>query len=222
MRKTTVAPGDVYGSLEVIERVGTSPRGAALFRCKCRLCGAEAIKTGYRLTDREHPITDCGCKRTHRNRDITGETHGAIIVVERIENTKNGDKQYKIKCALCGRVRAMSKNQILTNPKSCGCEWHAHERMSEMSPAGVAASIVDGVNVNSVFKTEATKSSQTGVRGVFPERKKGILTGTYRAAVTVRGETVIKTGFASVDSAKKWRDKTQAELIVKHGVKRRE
>lgn len=85
-----------------------------------------------------------------------------------------------------------------------------------MSALGLEKNIVDGVNISSVYKKEATKVSKTGVRGVFPETKRP---GQYRASCMVHGELWVKAGFLSIESAKKARDEAQAKLIEKYNVK---
>lgn len=216
----SVKPGDVYGDLEVLERIGSSARGAAIFRCRCRLCGADANIEGQRLKGKRSPRKNCGCVDAYKKRDISGETHGSIIVLERMQrNAESGEQMYLVTCLRCKQKRVMPKSQILTNPASCGCKHYDTDRMTNISKLGIASSIVDGVNINSVYKQDASCNSKTGVRGVFPERRHGILTGTYRAAVMVHGERRVRTGFVSINAAKQWRDESQQELIEKYNVK---
>ena len=217
--RIVVEVGKTYGSLEVIERAGSSPKGAALFRCLCHECGKECIVEGQRLTRGNPPKWNCGCVRRERFRDIVGETHGSVTVVERLPyNYHSGDKMYIVKCSLCGNTRDMPKSQIIANPKSCGCLHYEPARMMGASKLGIEEMVVDGVNIYTAYRHEANKNSKTGVRGVFPERRNGVLTGAYRASVKVHGEVKIKTGFATVESAKAWRDETQQELLKKYNV----
>lgn len=221
-RLSSLKPGDVYGDLVVIERAGSTPRGAATFRCYCRVCGSETIKEAQKLTDKKCPAVNCGCVYRQRTRDITGEVHGGVIVLGRSTRrvAKSGDALYRVQCRLCGNIREeMPKCQILTNPKSCGCLPPDNERMARMSPLGTEVVIVNGVNVYAVYRKEANVNSKTGVRGVFPERRHGKLTGKFRAAVKVHGKYVVGTGFDTVEAAKTWLDERKEELIKEFNVK---
>lgn len=174
---------------------------------------------GQRLTDKRHPAVNCGCMYRKRSRDVTSETHGGVCVIRQLKTrSTSGDVMYIVKCLSCGKEREMPRSQIMSAPESCGCIKYSAESMKKLSDLAVKAAIVDGVNINSVFKSEANATSKTGVRGVFPERRNGRLTGTFRAAVRVHGECRVKTGFISIDSAKKWRDSAQEELLSKYKV----
>lgn len=64
-RGTEVAPGDRHGSLVAVERVGTTPAGQALWRCRCD-CGGEAVATAAKLNG--GAVTSCGCHATRNER----------------------------------------------------------------------------------------------------------------------------------------------------------
>ena len=122
---------------------------------------------------------------------------------------------YRCRCLACGKEFELPKCSVKDKPKSCGCLRYSVNDFKAMSDAGVAANIVNGANLNCVFKQEATKKSKTGVRGVFPESGRA---GQYRFSCRVAGEKIVRTGFKSIESAKAARDEAQALLVQKHGI----
>lgn len=209
--------GRIFGDLEVLEPAGLGPRGATLWRCKCHRCGNEALMVGHRLTTKRRPAQDCGCRCKDKRADLSGKTYGAITAIDRVGTYKSGDALYRCRCNICGKEINLPACSIKAQPKSCGCTHHTSQKMAEKSKLGVAANIVNGANLNCIFNKNACKNSKTGVRGVYPESGRP---GQYRYSVRVCGETVIKTGFTSIESAQKERAAKQAELIEKYGVKR--
>lgn len=208
--------GKRFGYLEVLERAGSSERKAPLWRCLCHRCGQEVILKGYQLTDKHHPRQDCGCRYKERTADLSGSTYGALEVLKVSGTCPSGEKAYLCRCTICGKEKVFPASFVRTEPKSCGCMQYEKSRMERMSSIGVEKNIVDGVNLNSVFKKEATKISKTGVRGVYPNSSRP---GQYIASCMVHGELWVRTGFRSIDSAKKARDIAQAQLIEKYNVK---
>ncbi len=62
--------GKRFGDLEVLELAGRLKGGTA-WRCLCHRCGKETIAIGYRLTNKEFPMTHCGCvKGWRRGEDV--------------------------------------------------------------------------------------------------------------------------------------------------------
>lgn len=64
-RGKEVNPGDRFGSLRAVERVGTDGAGQALWRCSCD-CGGEVVATAAKLNFGD--ITSCGCHSTRKER----------------------------------------------------------------------------------------------------------------------------------------------------------
>lgn len=203
-----------FGDLEVLGPAGVNARGATMWHCRCHRCGAEVDIVGHRLTDKRNPKRDCGCAVQERRADLTGRTYGAVEVLRRVGASGSGDVLYLVRCQLCGQEKTLPACTIRKSPHSCGCQQCQSERMAEMSRRGVERCVVDGVNVYAVYRQEATARSQTGIRGVYPDRNH-----TFRAACTVHGEHWIQTGFTSIEAAKEARDKMHAELIAKYKVK---
>ena len=212
--------GQHFGDLEVIERAGSTPRGAALWRCICHRCGRECVIIGHRFHN-ARPPKDCGCRKKEQSADLTGQTFGALTVLERSkENYKSGDKLYLCRCAVCGKEKLIPKSTIKTAPKSCGCLHYEPKRMKKMSLLGLEANQAEvggtsKADLHSARSQKATVVSKTGIRGVFPESGRP---GQYRVSVRVAGECIVRTGFRSIEDATKARDEIKSELLIKYGL----
>lgn len=211
--------GKRYGDLEVIERAGTTPSGAALLRCVCHRCGRECIVEGQRLTSKRSPKRDCGCRTAEKSADLTGERHGGMDVLRREGNAPSGDKLYLCRCIYCGREKLLTASTIRKGPQSCGCLQYQKERMAAMSEAAGGKRFADcgglkSADRNAIHATKATARSKTGVRGVFQDKD------GYRAAVQVAGERWIGTGYKTIERAKADADKKKQELLEKYGLKK--
>lgn len=205
--------GEIYGDLEVIRRAGQNDRRDPTWECLCHRCGNTVVIPGSHLKSRK----DCGCSYLERCADLSGKIFGGITVISQIESrSPSGDMMYICKCNICGEEKIFPACTIKSKPKSCGCQMHAKERIQELSKAGVAANIVDGANLNCIFTEKANKNSQSGVRGVYPDRN-----GKYRAACQVSGELWVRAGFSTIGSASEARKEAQQELIKKYGVEPR-
>ena len=211
--------GQRFGDLEVVERAGSTPRGAALWRCICYRCGQECIIIGHKFHN-ARPPQDCGCRKKEQSADLSGQTFGALTVLERRGNYKSGDKLYLCRCAVCGKEKLIPKSTIKVCPKSCGCLHYEPERMKKMSLLGLEANQaeVGGISkadLHSARSQKATVVSKTGIRGVFPESGRP---GQYRVSVRVAGECIVRTGFRSIEEATEARDQIKHELLVKYGL----
>lgn len=204
--------GKTFGDLFVIKDVGCSPNGARLWLCHCNLCNSETVIPSDKLKGK----TNCGCVYKAKRADLTNQTYGALTVLRYVGQDKSGNRSYLCRCNECGAEKVFPASTIRNKPKGCGCKQYDKERMAKMSSAGVEAQNINGANINSVFKKEATAMSKTGVRGVFPENGRN----TYRATCQVGGERWIKTGFTSIDAAKKARDEMHEQLVKKHGLEK--
>lgn len=210
--------GKYYGQLEVIRRAGSNNRSAPTWLCRCHRCGREAVFVGYTL----HKRSDCGCSLAEKRADLSGTTVRNFDIIRRTGKKKTGEKIYLCRCKLCGREINITAAQIRSTRTNCVCQnptpdlKYDPEHIKELIKKGRDASYVDGVNINSVFKEDATKRSKTGVRGVYPESRRP---GQYVASCQVHGERWSKGGFVTIARAKEARDKAQAELIEKYNVK---
>ena len=111
--------GNRYGSLTVIERVGSNQQRKALWRCKCD-CGNEKITSGTLL--RTGQTTSCGCMKGIQNVKLIlpGTRFGHLTVLQR-EGSKDNRAIYKCRCD-CGNITIVSSNALKRgNTQSCGC-----------------------------------------------------------------------------------------------------
>ena len=217
-RKALDLTGRYFGDIEVIERHGSTSKGAAVWRCLCHRCEKEFLIEGQRLTDKSNPKKNCGCEKREREKDLTGGVYGALTVLTQAERWKDGSKAYLCRCGKCGKEKIFPASTIRTCPKGCGCLQFASEKMKKISDSGVKAKfdkVENGklADIAAIKSDKAMANSKTGVRGVFPERK---TSGTYRVAVQVAVERLVKTGFTSIESAKAAYDEMKKGLIKKH------
>lgn len=203
--------GKTFGNLYVIKDIGRNSHGARLWLCRCNLCGSKTVIEASRFKEGK---TDCGCTYKNKRADLTGHTYGALTVLKYVGPDDSGNRMYLCRCNNCGSEKNFPACTIWSKPKGCGCKQYSIEQMTKMSKAGVEAQNINGANISAVFKKEATAMSKTGVRGVFPESGRN----TYRATCQVGGELWIRTGFTSIEAAKKARDEMHEQLVKKHGL----
>lgn len=119
MSKMIDLTGMQFGNLIVVRRWNNTKYGKATWVCKCS-CGNELVVGGTEL--RSGKRLDCGHHFVAWNFvDLTGKRFGRLTVIERAENYKGCQTQWKCKCD-CGNetiVRAMYLKNGGT--KSCGC-----------------------------------------------------------------------------------------------------
>ena len=137
MANTIDETGKQYGRLTVIERAG-SKRNLATWLCQCE-CGNIKIIAGR---DLRRGVQSCGClqkeKITEYNSnqkiiDLTGQTFGKLIVIERGEN--HGEQPTWICQCECGTIsEVMGSNLRKENgTRSCGCvNSKGEERISNL------------------------------------------------------------------------------------------
>lgn len=63
--------GQRFGSADVLSFAGKSPRGQAMWNCKCALCGREFTAYGYNLSSGH--TTSCGCKKVKHGYSPAGK-----------------------------------------------------------------------------------------------------------------------------------------------------
>lgn len=53
--------------------------------------------------------------------DITGQTFGRLVAIERVENSKKGEARFRFKCQCGGNTISLGKDVRNGHTKSCGC-----------------------------------------------------------------------------------------------------
>lgn len=199
--------GECYGDLEVICRNGNTERGDSLWTCKCRRCGGTIDIPGSHLKEKK----DCGCRYREKHADISGQTFGALSVIQRTGIDSGGNALYLCHCNLCGTDKEFPATTIRKNPKGCGCQQYKADIMKEMSVKANAKTIVNGSRIAGVFSVKATSRSSTGIRGIFKVK------GKFRASVQVAKERVTQD-FDTLEEAIDFREVDRKQLIEKHGL----
>ena len=101
--------------------------GKTFWHCKCS-CGVECDVQTTDLTSGRRK--DCGHSHTAylhetRTKNIVGETHGYLEVLEMLPSIKVKNRQRamcRCKCLLCGNIIDIQKDYIISgDTKSCGC-----------------------------------------------------------------------------------------------------
>lgn len=205
--------GMKFGALEVLDQqvIRHNNRMQSMCYCRCSLCGSEKWSAPWQIKKQ----TDCGC---NRRPNLLGRKFGRLTVTKKLPPNEHGDVLWQCSCECGGTTIVPTSSLTHGYTHSCGCrleEIYANADYKAISEKGVEANIVDSVNLSSVRKKEACKNNKLGIRGVFFNEKRGY----YIAAVDVHGEHRTKGGFSTPESAKKWRDQQQEELIKKWNVK---
>jgi hypothetical protein len=111
--------GKRFGRLTVIKRAGLSKDRKATWLCQCE-CGNTKIVSGKDL--RTGKTRSCGCQSMRSlYRDLTGERFGRLLVLMRVENSKNKKSQWLCKCD-CGKEVKITVDKLNSGvTRSCGC-----------------------------------------------------------------------------------------------------
>jgi hypothetical protein len=118
MSKFIDLTGQRFGSLTVIERVGTKWKSCALWKCKCD-CGNEIEVISADLNRRKYKT--CGKCSFSKSSVEVGDIFGRWTVVS-INETLAGDRKYCTCLCSCGTERTVQALNLLRGKsKSCGC-----------------------------------------------------------------------------------------------------
>lgn len=121
MRKSTLATGQKFGSLVLIEKLVTKDRHESrLWLCRC-VCGKEKVVPSNKVR-RGH---SCGCvaQLCYASQSLPlGMKFGRLTVSERLEaSDKFRCRMYRCSCQ-CGGEKVISSHNLTTGGvKSCGC-----------------------------------------------------------------------------------------------------
>lgn len=121
MGKVIDITGQKFNRLTVLERSFPNQNYRAMWKCKCD-CGKEVIVAGILL--RNGRTKSCGCLQKEKAsqcnlKDITGQTFGRLIVIEKDQIRKGN--YWKCKCN-CGNVVSVRGVDLKRGAvKSCGC-----------------------------------------------------------------------------------------------------
>ena len=107
--------GEKIGLLTVVGANGVSRDGHSLWDCICE-CGQWLIVYGTVLNN----YGTKSCRRCSQLKDITGESFGSLIAINRVDRGNNGMSKWLCKCD-CGNMAIVTINHLTTgHTKTCG------------------------------------------------------------------------------------------------------
>lgn len=111
--------GQTFHNLTVVVRAKNNVHGNTCWICKCQ-CGATTDPlTAYQL--KSGKTKSCGCLRRHGLPALAaGQVFARLTLVERVENDKQGNPQWKCRC-VCGEITVVRSYQLYDKTQSCGC-----------------------------------------------------------------------------------------------------
>lgn len=92
--------GQKFNKLTVIKLLGKNEKGKYNYLTRCE-CGKEKEVIGHYLTNNE--TKSCGhcAKSESKLKDITGQTFGRLVAIERVGFTEGRNSLWKCKCTVC-------------------------------------------------------------------------------------------------------------------------
>lgn len=125
-----VKSGDVFGKWTVIKEATVREDKRLRYLCKCD-CGNECevpsidLRSGNRSTQcKECGAIDAGITaKTNYETSFSGREFGDFTVLNKIEETKNGQRWWNIKCQKCGLIAERSESALkeLSSYRRCIC-----------------------------------------------------------------------------------------------------
>ena len=138
-------------------------------------------------------------------KDWVGRTFGSLTVVA-YDGRRGGKHYWRCRC-LCGGSAVVSQSNLQAgHTKSCGC-------LSD--PAGTRH-FVEGTCIESIRSRRVSASNQSGIRGVYRNRR----TGRWAAQITFQGRTRYLGSFDSLEEAARAREEAERvfdEFLERHG-----
>ena len=138
-------------------------------------------------------------------KDWVGRTFGSLTVVA-YDGKRGGKHYWRCRC-LCGGSAVVSQSNLQAgHTKSCGC-------LSD--PAGTRH-FVEGTCIESIRSRRVSASNQSGIRGVYRNRR----TGRWAAQITFQGRTRYLGSYDSLEEAA--RARAEAEQVFDEFLERYE
>ncbi len=138
-------------------------------------------------------------------KDWVGRTFGSLTVVA-YDGRRGGKHYWRCRC-LCGGSAVVSQSNLQAgHTRSCGC-------LSD--PAGTRH-FVEGTCIESIRSRRVSASNQSGIRGVYRNRR----TGRWAAQITFQGRTRYLGSFDSLEEAARARAEAEQvfdEFLERHG-----
>lgn len=182
--------GRRFGKLTVLERAGTSPGGAQMWKCRCD-CGSEcealqsALQNGRRA--------DCGCesKRGNTAKDVAGQRFGSLTALYPTdERARNGSVIWRCRCE-CGSEADVALDRLKDGSVlSCGCLREKNGREISQKLTRVA-----GTSIDALRSRKMRPDNHTGVRGVSMKR------GRYVSGIMFQKKTYYLGSYSTLEEA---------------------
>jgi hypothetical protein len=124
MPKAAELLGEEFGSLTVVDRVRSAPKGHVLWLCECE-CGRTVEVPTAKL--RSGHTKSCGCRRVRigqaRLENLVGRRFHSLTVVAMGEPTGDGsrDRYWYCRCDCGGELTVRGGHLRSEHTKSCGC-----------------------------------------------------------------------------------------------------
>ena len=136
-------------------------------------------------------------------KDWVGRTFGSLTVVA-YDGRRGGKHYWRCRC-LCGGSAVVSQSNLQAgHTKSCGC-------LSD--PTGTRH-FVEGTCIESIRSRRVSASNQSGIRGVYRNRR----TGRWAAQITFQGRTRYLGSFDSLEEAARAEaEQVFDEFLERHG-----
>lgn len=165
----------------------------------CPVCKKEK----WMRADNVKNAKSCGCGW---KLDLTDQRFGRLTVLEKAENYKNLTR-WLCKCD-CGNTKIVVTEYLRSGRvKSCGClrKQAGAEQAKKIKQIFDKKYLKDGTNLAIISKTEPTQDNETGVRGVFFDKR----SGKYVAHLIFKGKCVLRKRFKTFEEAVKARKEAE-------------
>ena len=129
--KISISPGMIFDDFIIEELDHIDKRRNYIWKSRCLICGAICYFSTRRLHDNRHVY--CKEHRKYNEPDISGETHGFLIVDGLSDiKTDDGYNIWDCHCKVCGKRLQRTYAQIkVTRGQSCGCIRNQKNRDSQ-------------------------------------------------------------------------------------------
>ena len=207
--------GRTFGALTVLRRDDERVGKDAFWICRCGRCGKEkSIRSVYLTGPRAYQ--DCGCSWNEKRADLSGRIMGGVMVIERLPTNRHGQKNYRVRCQICGTECEMVQHDLLGLPESCGCieRKRRNDRLRANAPDAVQNALFAGTQIKAAYATEPLPTSKTGFRWVRWYPRNNCWCATYR----IQGQRYFRYGFSTPEAAYKWAREEHDRIIEEIGV----
>ena len=138
-----------------------------------------------------------------KQRDLTGERFGRLVVIELVGKTHYGQSAYKCKCDCGNETVSAYSNLTSGNTSSCGCKQKEQMVINGGKVSGsiqvknwVKEDCKEGTRI-SMLGRKANKNSKSGVTGVSWDANKQL----WMAQLNLKGKVMLRKRFSNKQDA---------------------